>query len=249
MTLSIAITGKSGSGKTTLTKALLSAIKKQYPGKSILLVDNDLSTELGIAFDLEVTDTIYGIRIGKHEYKTGIPSQMSKQEYIDWALQDILVEVDENTDLITSWLVASKDCRCPITQQINDALARLFKNYDIIIFDCEYDLKYLHQLVDFPIDVTLIIANTTRESLAVSSRIRLVSQKYAVPGQLGVIFNRVGQEGIPQDISAALMEHDIDILGCLPYDENLKDNSMLKDSPLLNEAFGELLFRLNLPLQ
>ncbi len=40
---------------------------------------------------------------------------MTKQEYIEWALEDILTEVDENTDIIVSHLVASKDCICPIT--------------------------------------------------------------------------------------------------------------------------------------
>ena len=122
-TTTIAITGKGGSGKTTITKAFLNLIKEYYPDKSILLFDNDLTSELGHSFGLDIRNTIYGIRSGKHEYKTGIPSKMTKQEYIEWALEDILVSIDDNTDLIVSWLVASKDCRCPITQQINDSVA------------------------------------------------------------------------------------------------------------------------------
>ena len=81
--------------------------------------------------------------------------KMTKQEYIEWALEDILTEVDENTDIIVSHLVASKDCICPITRQMMEAVSKLIDRYDFVIFDCEYDLKYLVQLVDYPIDTTL----------------------------------------------------------------------------------------------
>ena len=99
MTIKIALTGKSGSGKTTLTKALLNVIKEYFPDKSILLFDNDLSAELGHTFGKDIRNTIYGIRSGKHEYRTGIPEQMSKQEYVEWAMEDIIVSLEENFPL------------------------------------------------------------------------------------------------------------------------------------------------------
>ena len=122
----ILITGPTGSGKTTLTRAFCSLIREYFPDSSILLVDNDLSCELAGSFGLKSRNTIYGIRSGKHEYKTGIPSRMTKQEYIEWALEDILVEVEENVDLLVSWLVPSKDCRCPITGLMAEAVEKLF---------------------------------------------------------------------------------------------------------------------------
>ena len=147
MTSTIAVVGKSGSGKSTIVYCLSDIIKNKFKDKSVLLVDNDLTGELAGFWGLKIDKTIYGIRSGKHEYNTGIPSKMTKQEYIEWALEDILTEVDTNVDIIVSWLVASKDCRCPITKQMNDALGKLTDRYDLFIFDCEYDLKYIHQLV------------------------------------------------------------------------------------------------------
>ena len=90
MAFKLALTGKSGSGKTTITKAFLEILKEMFPDKSILLFDNDLTGELGHSFGLDIRNTIYGIRSGKHEYKTGIPEDMSKQEYIEWAMEDIV---------------------------------------------------------------------------------------------------------------------------------------------------------------
>ena len=109
MTSTIAVIGKSGSGKTTVVRALYKVIREQFKDSSILLIDNDLTQELTSRFGLRISNTIYGIRSGKHEYNTGIPKKMTKQEYIEWALEDILTEIDENTEIIVSHLVASKD--------------------------------------------------------------------------------------------------------------------------------------------
>ncbi len=246
MTLSIAITGKSGSGKTTITKNFIKVLKETYPEKSILLFDNDLSTELAHSYGMDVRNTIYGIRSGKHEYKTGIPSKMTKQEYIEWALEDIIVEVEENVDLIVSWLVPSKDCRCPITGQISYAVGKLINQYDIVVFDCEFDLKYLHQLVDIPMDVTLIIANATEESIFLAQRIEEFSAKYAAGGQMALILNNVENEQYNK-IQEYLSKYSLEVLGIIPKDKELCNHSIDKNSKIVEDAIKSLYFRLNLP--
>ena len=218
MTNTLAIIGKSGSGKTTVTKAFLRLFQEVYPEKSVLLFDNDLSGELGHSFGLDIRETIFGIRSGKHEYKTGIPENMSKQEYIEWALEDILVQLDDNVDIIVSWLASSKDCRCPITKQINDAVAKLIERYDIVIFDCEFDLKYLNQLVDVDIDTAIIVANPTDESAHLARRIEEFSSKYSAGGQIGVVINKVENKDI-MSVYELLKKYDLDILGVIPMDE------------------------------
>lgn len=246
MTVSIAITGKSGSGKTTLTKNFVKVLKETYPEKSILLFDNDLSTELAHSYGMDVRNTIYGIRSGKHEYKTGIPSKMTKQEYIEWALEDIIVEVEENVDLIVSWLVPSKDCRCPVTGLISDAVAKLISRYDIVVFDCEFDLKYLHQLVDIPMDVTLIIANATEESIFLAQRIEEFSAKYAAGGQMALVLNNVNNVQYNK-IQDYLSKYSLEVLGVIPRDNELVEHSIDKNSKVMEDAIKALYFRLNLP--
>ena len=246
MTTKLAITGKSGSGKTTVTKAFLAIFQELFPEKSILLFDNDLTSELGHSFGLDIRNTIYGIRSGKHEYKTGIPEGMSKQEYVEWAMEDIVVSLSENVDIIVSWFVGSKDCRCPITGQINDAVLKLIERYDIVIFDCEFDLKYLNQLVDTDIDTTIIVANPTDESAHLAKRIEEFSAKYAAGGQLGVIINKVESPNI-EFVYDLLKKYDLDVLGVIPYDKTLETNSIEKTSQTVQDAIKHFYFRLNLP--
>lgn len=243
MTAKLAIMGKSGSGKTTIVKAFLKIFKETFPDKSILLFDNDLTSELGHSFGMDIRKTIYGIRSGKHEYKTGIPENMSKQEYIEWALEDITEPVDENADIIVSWFVGSKDCRCPITKQLNDALQKLIERYDIVIFDCEFDLKYLNQLVDVDIDTALIVANPTDESAHLAKRIEEFSAKHVAGGQLGVVLNKVGTKDI-YSVIELLRRYELEILGVVPYDADL---TYEKESKIVSDAIKEFYFRLNLP--
>ena len=244
MTKTIAITGKSGSGKTTIVKAFMNLLKESFPNKSILLFDNDLTCELGYTFRLDIRNTIYGIRAGKHEYKTGIPSKMTKQEYIEWALEDIVVKLDDNTDIIVSWLIASKDCRCPITKQINDALLKLISHYDFVIFDCEFDLKYLYQLVDTNIDLALIISKPHKNSIELAKRIYEFSSKYAYNGQIGVVLNNA-KEPYKNDIYELLNECKLDVFGIIDHDENIDKST--KNSDKIKESLKNMYSRFNLP--
>ena len=246
MTTKLAITGKSGSGKTTITKAFLRIFQELFPEKSILLFDNDLASELGHSFGLDIRNTIYGIRSGKHEYKTGIPEGMTKQEFVEWAMEDIVVPICDNVDIIVSWFVGSKDCRCPITGQINDAVLKLIERYDIVIFDCEFDLKYLHQLVDIPINVTLVIARPNEASIHLAKRIEEYSAKYAAGEQLGVILNKVNKQEI-EPLLQLLQKYDLTTLGTIPKDDTLKENRVSKESKIVEKAMDELYYRLNIP--
>jgi len=246
LTTTLAITGKSGSGKTTVTKAFLRIFQEYFPDKSILLFDNDLAAELGHSFGKDIRNTIYGIRSGKHEYKTGIPEDMTKQEYIEWALEDIVETVDENVDIIVSWFVASKDCRCPITKQMNDAVKKFVNQYDIVIFDCEFDLKYLNQLVDVDIDTTIIVTNPIEESIHLAKRIEEFSAKYAAGGQLGVVLNKVENREMIY-IFDMLKKYELEILGVIPTDKNLQEHSIERESLMAQDAIKQFYFRLNLP--
>jgi len=246
LTTTIAITGKSGSGKTTITRAFLAVIKEKYPDKSILLFDNDLAGELGHTFGLDIRNTIYGIRSGKHEYRTGIPQQMTKQEYVEWAIEDIVIPIEDNVDIIVSWFTGSKDCRCPITGQLNDALQKLIERYDFVIFDCEFDLKYLNQLVDTNIDLALVVANPTIESIKLAKRIDEYSAKYAAGGQMGIVINKAGAEDLSEVYSLA-KEADMEILGSISFDSELAKGSISRESEIVKEAVKNLYFRLNLP--
>ena len=148
--------------------------------------------------------------------------------------------------MIVSWLVPSKDCRCPMTSLMRDAVTKLISAYDIVIFDCEFDLKYLNQVVDTDIDVTLVLALPTEESLLLAKRIEEFSAKYAAGGQMGLVINRVKPDDM-QKIHELLTKYSLDMLAIIPEDENLAGKSLSRNSDTVSEALKQFYFRLNLP--
>lgn len=238
MSSTIAFIGKSGSGKTTLLRSFLDLIEEKFKGKSILLVDNDLTLELSDSFGIKTKNTIYGVKSGKHEYKTGIPEGMTKQEYIDWALEDIIMEINENVDIIASWFVTPKDCCCPSTKLMRMALSKLFDRYDFILFDCEYDLKYLNLLTDCLIDEAIIVSKPTPDDVMLASKISEGSKKYAPDGQIGVILNQIDDNAT--EAMNLTNELGLDLIGCIKkYD--------VIDYKAIKDVLENVYTRMNLP--
>ena len=226
MTSTIALIGKSGSGKTTIAKSLLKLIRKNFAQSTILMVDNDLTLELSDSFGIKTKNTIYGVKSGKHEYKTGIPEGMTKQEYIEWALEDIIIEVDENVDMIASWFVTPKDCHCPSSKLTRDSLKKLISRYDFVIFDCEYDLKYLNLLVDYPIDEAIIVSKCNKKDIALANKIAESSRKYVWDGRVDVILNKIKKEEL-NSASELLRSFDLNLLGYFEKYENIEDDEII----------------------
>lgn len=239
MTSTVAFIGKSGSGKTTLTKAFTEVLKKNFSDSSILLIDNDLSLELSDSFGIKTKNTIYGIKSGKHEYKTGIPEGMSKQEYIEWALEDIIIQIDENIDLIASWFVTPKDCKCPSTRLMRDSLIKLIERYDFVIFDCEYDLRYLNSLVDYPINEAVIISQSHKNNIISAAKVAESSKKYATEGHLGIILNKIEKEDLTQAIEI-INDVELDFLGCIKNYEKINHDEIVN-------TLETIYTRMNLP--
>lgn len=239
MSSTIAFIGKSGSGKTTLAKEFLKLIKKKFPNSSVLVVDNDLTLELSDSFGIKTRNTIYGVKSGKHEYKTGIPEGMTKQEFIEWALEDIIVEIDENVDMVASWFVTPKDCSCPSTKLMRDTLTKFISRYDFVIFDCEYDLKYLNLLTDYKIDEAIIVSKCSKNDIALAAKIAESSRKYVWEGQLGVILNKVEKDKLSQAASM-LNSFELNLLGYIEKYEDINNQQML-------DVLELIYTRMNLP--
>ncbi len=226
MSSTIAFIGKSGSGKTTLTRAFVKLLKKKFANSSILVVDNDLTLELSDSFGIKTRNTIYGVKSGKHEYNTGIPDGMTKQEFIEWALEDIIVEIDENIDMVASWFVTPKDCTCPSTKLMRDTLTKFISRYDFVVFDCEYDLKYLNLLTDYKIDQAVIVSKCNKNDIALAAKISESSRKYVWDGQMGVVLNKIEKNKL-HEAAEILNSFELNLLGYFEKYENIDEEEII----------------------
>ena len=91
MTIKIAVAGKGGSGKTSIT-ALVIRYLKQNGKVPILAVDADPNANLGESLGLQIGQTIGTILDGFQHEKISIPPGMTKEAYLDYKLNETVVE-------------------------------------------------------------------------------------------------------------------------------------------------------------
>ena len=102
------------------------------------------------------------------------------------------------------------------------------------------DLKYLVQLVDYPIDTTILVSKADLASLHLASIIYESNRKYAAEGQFSVILNMIKEKEQSKTHETA-NSFSLNTLGLIKQYENEPD----KDE--LNEIIKNMYQRLNLP--
>lgn len=254
MTTTIAISGKGGTGKTVIVSVLLKILNKKYPNANILGIDANLNTDLIRYLGLEKKGTLHDIRTGKYKYSYELPEKGSKQELIDLYLEDIQNKFNDNIDVITSGSPVTLDCTCYNAKIIRDRMKELSLNYDIVLIDCSDDLIYLKNIINTDIDSIIIVADSSRSAITSAARLKYSARDILMPDQTTLLLNKIKQRNLPESISSLIDRYDLDIVGIIPFDEDLRDfeyagNSIftIDDNSPIPQALDQTLYRLNLP--
>ena len=110
MTISIAVAGKGGSGKTTVASLVIRYLERN-DSEPILAVDADPNANLAESLGLEVRETVGSIIASFNEEKINIPPGMTKENYLEYRLNQSLVESRE-LDLMTMGRGEGPECYC-----------------------------------------------------------------------------------------------------------------------------------------
>jgi len=99
LSFNIAVAGKGGSGKTSVASLVIRYLMKNGSGP-ILAIDADPNANLGESLGLKVEQTVGLMLDAFQKDKINIPPGMNKQAYLDYKLNEIIVE-SKGLDLIT----------------------------------------------------------------------------------------------------------------------------------------------------
>ncbi len=240
----IAMVGKGGTGKTTLS-ALIIRYLVQNGHKPVLAVDADSNATLNLALGVQVDQTVGGMREDMTEnIKQGdIPSGMSKDTYIEYQLQQTLVEA-EGFDLLVMGRPEGPGCYCFANNLLRRHIDGLAKNYSYLVMDNEAGMEHLSRRTTQQVDQMFIVSEPTPVGILTAGRIKALSQEL----KLGVsdtrlVVNRAGSQ-VPQTVWDAVQEQDLDPPIVLPMDELILEytnqgRSLLEvpqDSPAVQEV-------------
>jgi len=231
LSFNIAVAGKGGSGKTSITSLIIRYLKKNGSGP-ILAVDADPNANLGESLGLEVEQTVGLILNEFQKDKIKIPPGMTKQAYLDYKLNKIIVE-SERLDLVTMGRGAGPECYCYpnlILKKFVDALA---ENYAYTVMDNEAGLEHLSRRTTQNVDQLLIISDHSVKGVRTVARImELVSELKLMVNRQSVIINFAPVK-LDTLVTEELDRLGIDPIATIPLDEEVYEYD-LKLKPLLD---------------
>ena len=238
MSFNIAVAGKGGSGKTSLASLIIRYLKNSGAGP-ILAVDADANANLGESLGLKVAQTVGVLLDDFQRSKMNIPAGMTKEIYLDYKLNEILVE-SKGLDLLTMGRGEGPECYCypnVIVKKFADSLA---ENYAYTVMDNEAGMEHLSRRTTQDADALLLVSNHSVKGVRTIARIKeLVSSlKLRVRKELAVI--SIAPAELDSLVTEELERVGIELAAVIPEDEELYRYDLelkpLLDLPETSEA-------------
>jgi CO dehydrogenase maturation factor len=175
MKLSIAVAGKGGTGKTTVAALIIGYLKNKSNG-SILAVDADPTANLGEAIGL-IADTTIGATLAKfREELSSLPQGVSKNEYLESKLDEILVE-GKKVDLLVMGRKEGAGCYCYPNQILRQYIDTLSKNYSYLIIDNEAGMEHLSRRITRELDFLFLVSDPTVRGVKTAGALRDLAEE------------------------------------------------------------------------
>ena len=219
MSFNIAVAGKGGSGKTSLASLIIRYLKNSGTGP-ILAVDADANANLGESLGLEVRQTVGQLLDDFQREKIGIPAGMTKELYLDYKLNEILVE-SPGLDLLTMGRGEGPECYCypnVILKKFADTLA---DNYACMVMDNEAGMEHLSRRTTQDVDALLLVSNHSVKGIRTIARIKelVASLKLTVKKLLAVV--SIAPKELDPLVIEELARQGIELAAVIPEDEEL----------------------------
>jgi len=219
LSFSIAVAGKGGSGKTSVTSLIIRYLKNNKL-EPVLAIDADPNANLGESLGLDINQTIGSIIASFNEEKINIPPGMTKEAYLDYKLNEAIVE-SKGLDLITMGRGEGPECYCYPNLLLRKFADSLAGNYAYVVMDNEAGMEHLSRRTTQNIDVLLIISDHSVKGVRTVARIRdLVSELKLVINRQAVIINFASTKLAPL-VSEELTRLGIEPTAIIPEDEQV----------------------------
>ena len=248
MSFSLAVAGKGGSGKTSVCSLIIRYLIRKGL-RPILAVDADPNANLGESLGVKVKETV-GLMLDRFQKeKIDIPSGMTKEAYLEFQLNSILLE-NRDFDLLTMGRGEGQDCYCYPNLILRKFIDRLSGNYQYIVMDNEAGMEHLSRGTTKDIDELIIISNHSVKGIRTIARIKeLVSELRLRVKHESVVINMAPGEIDPR-VQEELTKLEILPDAVIPQDESiyqydLQQRSLLDlpDDSTSVKAIGGLMSR------
>jgi len=212
MAITIAVSGKGGSGKTTIASMLVRVLLERKERVSILCVDADPNSCLGMALGVQPGVAVADIR-EQARAKPANSGGMDRVRTFEYGLQQAIVEAG-TFDLVTMGRPEGPSCYCAVNNLLRRILDELSAKYQFVVIDNEAGMEHLSRRTTNHVDLLCIVAEPTPVGSLTARRIfDLTKQLPIVVKRTGVLWNKDGGARPPQEGLEA-----VEMLACVPED-------------------------------
>ena len=156
--------------KTTLAALIIRWLLKKHKGKSILAVDADPNANLDEALGVKSENSLVAIIDQISEEPDRVPSGMSKDRYLDYQIQEALVEA-EGFDLLAMGRPEGSGCYCAANNLLRTLIDKLSKSYSYLVVDNEAGMEHLSRRTTRIIDLLFIVSDYSLVGLRSAKRV------------------------------------------------------------------------------
>jgi len=228
LSFSIAVAGKGGSGKTSTSSLIIRYLLK-HNLTPVLAVDADPNANLGESLGLSVRQTVGKMLDDFQKDKNDIPSGMSKEAYLEFKLNSLLLE-GKGLDLLAMGQAEGQGCYCYPNTILRKFIDRLSDGYAYMVMDNEAGMEHLSRGTTQDIDELLIISNHSIKGVRTLARI-----KDLVAGlKLNVKHETIVVTMAPPQIDPSILEEmkslALPLDAVVPLDENIVEYDLKRKS-------------------
>ncbi len=243
MSYTIAMAGKGGTGKSTTATLIIRYITEEL-GKTVLAVDADPNATLGLSLGVEVKETIADIRDDVVEKKVKIPATMSKDRYIEYAIEECIVE-ENKYDLLTMGRPEGPKCYCYANNLLRKYLDKAEQSYPYIVIDTEAGMEHLSRRTTNDVDLLMIVFESTIIGVHTANRITELIDKLPIKIKDRIyVMCKVPARGVGEKVQAEISKYGFEISAKLPFNEEIFDHissgESLLDISTENTVFTEI---------
>ena len=231
----IAVTGKGGVGKTTVAAMMIKYLTENTDGP-ILALDADPDANLAALLGITVESTIGDLREETLRQIRDFPPGMSKQNYIEAGLHQIIAETPK-VDLVTMGRGEGPGCYCFVNNLLRKFADDLWPSYQWVVMDNEAGMEHISRRTASRIDHLVVVVSESPLAADCAARIdTLLSELDRDVRNRYYLLNAVKDSRV-EGVKARLAGLSLEYLGAVPRDDDV-DEIVFRGDPIYTLDHG-----------